>query len=723
MKLRPLLVNFLEKTEVTRALLSFYRRVKYSPNYRLLSVIIPAFNAENTIERCLKSICNQTYKKLEIIVVDDASTDGTSDVVQKLMRVDSRIRLIKNNKNSGSGFSRNIAINLAKGSYITFVDSDDYLSDNNFYFLCIQKLNWTRSDCVITPYLRSKSGQIRKDKVSSKKHLTGQEACDLFLGRKFGTHASCGKIFLTNIVKGCQYVNFGYSQDVMFMASTLLKCKSVLFFDKAAYVYDNNGVSVWHPTSITDFHVISSFRLLLESLLFYKENNRFEFKNWKRYIQLWNKDHGNRIIKFIEQSNGHYSADIYYLFYLLSPVCKDLERLISDDRVRSLLNLTGSNGDNYSGDYSGIFSYIKKKVTELQGSTQKKIAVILASHLRGGGLERVATQLSFILENLGYSVYFLLGNKHNVSYVFSGTLIDCNSCNDEIEQLLSQSEVIFDFIYKSQGKQIPIVNLCVNKYPQKYIATIHNTETCNCYFDYIRDILAANPEGKIFAALCVSEAVKQKFLKLYGYEYSENVFVLHNFVDLTEFNVYQEIVLNPVPKDNFLFVGRLNATEQKGIDLLIEGYLSSKVADHIKLSLYGGGKLDKELRQMVSNHPNGYNVNICSFSNNIYNVMKNSKCLVSPSRWEGFSMAHLEALASGIPVLSSKCGGAEEVIKHKVNGFLFETGNLSEFINGLNYMADHSEEMKKNCRHSVINFSREVYEEKLKNILKLLVSK
>lgn len=100
-----------------------------------ISVIIPVYNSEKYIGRCLNSIVNQSYKNIEIIVVDDCSTDKTSDIVQNLCATDNRIIHIKLDKNAGVGNARNIGIQAATGKYIGFVDSDDWVDSNMYYYL------------------------------------------------------------------------------------------------------------------------------------------------------------------------------------------------------------------------------------------------------------------------------------------------------------------------------------------------------------------------------------------------------------------------------------------------------------------------------------------------------------------------------------------------------------------------------------------------------------
>lgn len=94
---------------------------------KLISIIVPVYNVEHYLSKCLDSICRQTYKELEIILVDDGSTDSSSKIINAYMQNDSRIKSLKQ-KNSGVSSARNLGLKNAKGDWICFVDSDDYLS-------------------------------------------------------------------------------------------------------------------------------------------------------------------------------------------------------------------------------------------------------------------------------------------------------------------------------------------------------------------------------------------------------------------------------------------------------------------------------------------------------------------------------------------------------------------------------------------------------------------
>jgi len=101
----------------------------------LISVIVPVYNIESEyLERCIKSICSQTYKKLDIILVDDGSTDGSGKICNRFAEEDSRIRVF-HKENGGSSSARNLGIGEAKGEYIGFIDSDDYIEPDMYELL------------------------------------------------------------------------------------------------------------------------------------------------------------------------------------------------------------------------------------------------------------------------------------------------------------------------------------------------------------------------------------------------------------------------------------------------------------------------------------------------------------------------------------------------------------------------------------------------------------
>ncbi len=128
-------------------------------NNELISIVIPVYNVEEHLEKCVSSIRNQTYKNLEIILVDDGSTDNSSAICDALAKEDSRIKVI-HKENGGVSIARNIGIKTSTGVYIGFVDSDDYIDERMYELLhdaimldaaqmSVCNYSWVDSDGII----------------------------------------------------------------------------------------------------------------------------------------------------------------------------------------------------------------------------------------------------------------------------------------------------------------------------------------------------------------------------------------------------------------------------------------------------------------------------------------------------------------------------------------------------------------------------------------------
>lgn len=115
---------------------------------QLVSVIIPAYNAEKIVSEAVESVLRQTYPNFEVIVIDDCSKDGTYSVLEELSQKDSRVRIFKNEKNSGVSETRNRGVSLAKGEYIAFLDSDDVWNENKLE--CQLELMTAHPECPLS---------------------------------------------------------------------------------------------------------------------------------------------------------------------------------------------------------------------------------------------------------------------------------------------------------------------------------------------------------------------------------------------------------------------------------------------------------------------------------------------------------------------------------------------------------------------------------------------
>ena len=681
-----------------------------------LTVIIPVFNTGEYIERCLRSVCSQSYKDLEIIIVDDASTDNSLNVAKKIQQRDGRIKIIQNSINSGSGISRNKGISLATGAYITFVDSDDYIKYENFFADCLRELKKNKSDCLITPFARERDGTIKHDKFDYNQIVSGKEACSLYLSRKLGTHSSCGKFFKSVFVKKHQFNEYGYSQDVPFVAQTLISTKNVTLFEKCGYVYFNDNSSAWRPLKLTNLHFYSSFRLLLDILVFQKQlRNNGIIINIAAFKRLWAKEHGKRIIEFLRSNDISSNAFVKEIVYIIDQIQSLITEEIPTFETLGLSGLIFNDVQIKKIEDVSFIQNLSLQADALRRLQNEDSIAIYISHLSKGGLERVASELSFVLRDLGFKVNFILDRVKDVDYEYFGKIFKANISDNKVKEILDNSKFIFDFKFKSLEGEFPIVKYILATYPEKYIATIHNTKTCKNYFEKSKQYLSNKPISCMKGILCVSEAVKKEFISEYGH--AANIHTLHNFIDQYKSESNADVKLSPRLENYLLFAGRLNQTEHKGIDVLVKSFDKANLKDDIKLVLCGAGELDDSIKKAIEDSKKRSRIIVLPFEKNVFPLMKNAIALLAPSRWEGFSMVHLEALSVGTPVLSTLCGGAAEVIQPGINGFLSPVDDVDEFAKNIEKAISYAFD-KQQIKNSIQNFTRRSYSLKLNYFLK-----
>ena len=219
----------------------------------LISVIIPVYNAESFIERCIDSICKQTYENLEIIAVDDGSTDCSWDILCKLSERDHRIRVYKK-QNGGSADTRNYGIRVAQGEYIGFVDSDDWIS-GNMYEKLYREIDEKKADMAVCETLDWGDDGSQKIRVAYKAEVLSNEQA---MEKIMMTQCSVwNKLYRAEIIKNIEFPPMRRAEDGPFMFRVLAQNIKVVFLDEALYycyyhtgslshsVFGKNSWCVW----------------------------------------------------------------------------------------------------------------------------------------------------------------------------------------------------------------------------------------------------------------------------------------------------------------------------------------------------------------------------------------------------------------------------------------------------------------------------------------------
>ncbi len=197
----------------------------------LISVIVPALNAEAYIERCLDSLVRQTYQNLEIICIDDGSTDGTVEKIKQYN--DPRIKLIVRGQNYGISLTRNFGIGIASGKYFGFIDSDDFV-DPDFY----QKLH--RSMIENDAEIVSTATRViwpDKTRIWSSKPQVCQKFEDKLIAVRNG---SCwNKLYKRDLIRrnNIEFPAGVVFEDNLFIVKCLFFCNKLVIIDDTAYNY------------------------------------------------------------------------------------------------------------------------------------------------------------------------------------------------------------------------------------------------------------------------------------------------------------------------------------------------------------------------------------------------------------------------------------------------------------------------------------------------------
>lgn len=199
----------------------------------MLSIIIPVYNVESFLRVCIISILNQDYSDIEVLLIDDGSTDSSGSICDHFQKRDSRIQ-VYHTKNLGVGNARNLGIEKAKGEYITFVDSDDYVSPD-IYKANIGLLDSDNSIDIVQIPLVGKKNQRRI--IEGKKNLF-----DMWIFQnKIITNYFWDKIFRRHILENLRFPTNMRYEDRFLFSDVLCAINKLYISDKGGYHYRNHS--------------------------------------------------------------------------------------------------------------------------------------------------------------------------------------------------------------------------------------------------------------------------------------------------------------------------------------------------------------------------------------------------------------------------------------------------------------------------------------------------
>jgi len=241
-----------------------------------ISIIIPVYNSEMFISRCLNSILNQSIKEIEVLIVDDVSTDKSEQIILKYKKKYQCIKYFKLKEKSGAGGARNIGVKNAKGKFISFIDSDDWADST-----MLEKLSYSldKNKCeialcgILTEFHDARSAQIRYS-YDVENLLDSEFAVDL-MTRRFNQDISISpivgnKMYNRDFLKrnNLNFLSNCYNEDDAFNFLSFLKAKKIVLTPNTYYHYYQRDKSVTHTFSkkhIKD--LVNAFYFIKEYLI------------------------------------------------------------------------------------------------------------------------------------------------------------------------------------------------------------------------------------------------------------------------------------------------------------------------------------------------------------------------------------------------------------------------------------------------------------------------
>lgn len=299
-----------------------------------VSVIIPVYNAEVYLSNCLESIVNQTYENIEILIINDGSTDSSFEICEKYKAKDARIKLF-DIENSGVSTARNIGLNHATGEYITFVDSDDW-ADLNMLEFAVEKIQQDKSDIVIWSYYKTfREESFKLPMVTSEnrvfiddKSLLYYKSVDSMYGQKKNEQSvSAGtvwcKLYKSELIKEHQ-LQFNplltRAQDTVFSINAFRIANKITYYNEHLYHYRITSTSTSSGTRfISD--TLTPFNALLDEFQMFikyvedKEQFTKVFNVRATKVLLWHLEHNY----FHEKFKGNIFKRISSVSKLIKP--------------------------------------------------------------------------------------------------------------------------------------------------------------------------------------------------------------------------------------------------------------------------------------------------------------------------------------------------------------------------------------------------------------------
>lgn len=308
-----------------------------------VSIIVPVYNVEKYLDKCLDSLCNQTINNKEIIIINDASTDKSLDIIMKYKEIYDDIVVINEKINGGQGRARNLAINIAKGDYIGFVDGDDFVEIDMFekmYNEAVKK-NLDIAICNFKLYFEKNNKIVNNISLKNCQIINKNEAIKKFLTEKTIEGFSWNKLIKRKIFEGIKYKEGVFYEDIPTILNLIINSNRIGFVNEYLYNYVQRSNSVTNSIKSKNlYHFILAnievnkilelnnlYSIFIDEVKFYNLNILYQYDNYmvcKKHI----------VDEYVKKIGSFYKVkrkglSIVYVIFNKSVSIKDKIRILA----------------------------------------------------------------------------------------------------------------------------------------------------------------------------------------------------------------------------------------------------------------------------------------------------------------------------------------------------------------------------------------------------------
>lgn len=327
----------------------------------LITVAVTIYNIKDYLKRSIESVCNQTYKNLEILLVDDGSTDGSGQICDEYAKKDSRIRVI-HKKNGGPSEARNIAMEQAKGEYVAFVDGDDWI-DADMYenmYLALKKGN---ADLSVCSYKQVSVNHVQDNSTDTILYFEKDEALESFIKEEEEVqiqNAAWNKLFKKDLLSELRFPVGKLYEEIVFTTKLLHMAESVVYLNQGYYNYVVDRVG-----SIMNAGV--NKRIFTDQIpLYYEKRKYLQSINRKDLVDIHNFFFYKRmLLHYLELKNT--KTEDYKKY------CRQIKNIIKEEKNYI--------PDAFASSVASKNEYIKMKMFQISPWFYEKFVAVNAKYL------------------------------------------------------------------------------------------------------------------------------------------------------------------------------------------------------------------------------------------------------------------------------------------------------------------------------------------------------